>query len=104
MLGNTKIGTRMLLTIGSIVALAIGIAAAGLWGLRTTSGLAEKIVTDDLQVIDGTADISVQVLELRRYEKDMILNFNNPETRDSYHEKWQNTIQDLAERITAVET
>lgn len=77
MLANIKITTRITLGFAALLLLLIMLALGGAWG--------EREINQHLQAMDKDVDaalradqISITMLQLRRFEKDMMLNLGNP--------------------------
>ena len=79
-----KIGTRIAMAFAAVLGLVLVVAAAGLWGnsrLTELAGLNSRVAVAAAQARSLT-------LELRRYEKDFLLNMGNAEPQTSYAGKW----------------
>ena len=88
MLANIKITTRITLGFAALLLLLIMLALGGAWG--------EREINQHLQAMDKDVDaalqgdqISITMLQLRRFEKDMMLNLGNPGKVAEYEKKWQ---------------
>ncbi|HXK16178.1 MAG TPA: methyl-accepting chemotaxis protein, partial [Polyangiaceae bacterium] len=83
-----------------LVALALSIAAAGYWGLSNVAATAENILDVDVVASDTSGQVQAMTLELRRYEKDYLLNMADPVVRAEYLTKWKASYQSLQDLLT----
>lgn len=102
MLKSLKISQRLGLAFGLVLALT---AAVGFLGYRGVKHVAEltRIVPTVSPVIEQSQRIQVSVLELRRFEKDLILNFDSPGRSSDYAKKWKEGMHQLAARLDELE-
>src|SRR4051812_14202653 len=102
MLSSMSIGKRMGLAFSVLVALALSVAAAGYWGLTNVAKTAETILDVDVAGADLSGQVQATALDLRRYEKDYLLNIADPVARAQYLSKWKasyQTEQDLMNKL-----
>jgi len=88
MLNNMKIGTRLIIGFSILLLLLVVTGLAGIW---ETKDLSDDVITaleTDGQVASQAATLDALSLGLRRFEKDLFLNIDNPEKRSSYFQKW----------------
>lgn len=88
MLANIKITTRITLGFAALLLLLIMLALGGAWG--------EREINQHLQAMDKDVDaalradqISITMLQLRRFEKDMMLNLHDQGKVAGHEKKWQ---------------
>jgi methyl-accepting chemotaxis protein len=96
-LNRLTIGARLSLAFGVIAALMLTASLAGGWGLRSIVDTASNAMNGDLKLAQLAAEIDVEVLHLRRYEKDVFINIGSAEKVQSYREKWESALSN-AER------
>src|SRR5262249_22730980 len=95
MFNDTRLRTR--LTIGmkclGLTAfnalLLLAVAGVGLWGVRSTSAAAERMLQREAKIAEHSAAAQNDVLELRRFEKDTFLNCLDPKKVEEYTEKFR---------------
>jgi methyl-accepting chemotaxis protein len=76
--------------------LAIAICAATqYWGISKLGQVAVAFRHGDTALALATKDMRDEVLQLRRYEKDVLLNVGSPELVQSYQAKWQDAFLQL---------
>ena len=96
---NMRVGTRLTLSFGVIVALLVGVAALGRWGFREITATADRILSTDAALAEHSARARANIVGLRRYEKDIFLNIGSPDLRASYLAKWNDQRARLAARL-----
>jgi methyl-accepting chemotaxis protein len=99
MLSTMSIGKRMGLAFATLVALALVLAGSGYWGLQNIAGTADHILSVDVAAADLSGQVQASTLNLRRYEKDYLLNIHSESKRSEYLEKWKTESRALLERI-----
>ncbi len=99
MLGNMKIGSRLLLGFGVVVAIALAIGAAGYWGIGSINTQILSILHGDAAIAMTSMDTNVGVLQMRRSEKDFFLNIGAPEKQADYMNKWETANKDTHEAV-----
>jgi methyl-accepting chemotaxis protein len=103
MLKDMRIGRRLGLGFGAMLALVVVVAAIGYWNLQSTAAIATRILESDAPLVEKAFRVRANTLELRRYEKDMFLNMGNAEKEAEYAAKWSDWHQRLAEQLADVE-
>src|SRR5258708_14731000 len=87
--GNLRIGTRLYIGLGLVVALVVVQGAIGFAGLNRIEQTAINLSQHDAAVLDRTTKARVAMLDLRRFEKDYFLNIGAPATQAEYLTKWR---------------
>ncbi|HKV07821.1 MAG TPA: methyl-accepting chemotaxis protein [Thermoanaerobaculia bacterium] len=96
---NLKIAQRLALALGMLLALLGLVAGMGFWGLSTLSGEAVGILRNDFQLANGFARAEVHTLNLRRYEKDILLSVGSPDKVSEYRQQWREEYGNLVEEL-----
>ena len=78
MLKNLPIGKRLALAFGTLLALMLGVAGAGYWGLHDTARLARQVLDLDSPLVEHSQRAKGNTLGMRRFEKDVFLNIATP--------------------------
>lgn len=105
MLSKMNIGTRMGAAFAALVALALALAGSGYWGLSAVTSTADRIITVDVVSADLSGQVQTASLELRRYEKDYLLNVADVAKRNEYMSKWkaeQQVMLGLLDKLTSL--
>ena len=103
MLKNMKIGRRLGLGFGLILALMAGVAAVGYWGVMATSAVTNEILSIGSPLVEHAQRARANTLGMRRFEKDLFLNIGSAEKEAEYLAKWNDQRQRLEERLDQLE-
>ncbi len=102
MLKNLKVGQRLGLAFGLVLILTAAVGVVGYRGVRRVADLT-RIVPTVSPVIEQSQRIQVSVLELRRFEMELILNFDSPGRSADYAKKWKEEMHKLGGRLDELE-
>jgi methyl-accepting chemotaxis protein len=81
--------------------LAVAICAATeYWGILKLDQVAAAFRHGDTALALATEDMRDEVLQLRRFEKDVLLNVGSPELVQSYQAKWEDAFSHLRYDLT----
>jgi len=100
---NLRIGKRLSLGFGLVLALIGGVATAGYWGLERVAGLAHEILKVSSPLVEHSERARAITLGLRRFEKDYFLNIGSPDKEVDYLAKWKDQKKRLEERLDELE-
>jgi methyl-accepting chemotaxis protein len=103
MLEAMKVRTRLGLGFGFLILLLGGAAAGGWWGVSLVSGKTQEALDHDARMAEEAAAAKAAVLELRRFEKDYIINMGSPADAASYLAKWRAQEEALQGRLRELE-
>ncbi|HEX6707796.1 MAG TPA: methyl-accepting chemotaxis protein [Albitalea sp.] len=103
-LKNLKIGTRLALALGCVLAIMAGVAGAGIWGAQSLYGISRHVLTQDVQLAQQAAAIRSGVLQARRYEKDAFINLADADKLASYRKKWSDARAQLDKALAQATT
>jgi methyl-accepting chemotaxis protein len=108
MLKKSTIAKRLALGFGVVLLLLIVVAAAGYWGMDSVTHETISMLRGDSKISQLADEGKIITLELRRYEKDTLLNMDNKPVMQSYQEKWKeqlaqlhSVVGDLDSRVTS---
>ncbi|MBJ6723907.1 methyl-accepting chemotaxis protein [Geomesophilobacter sediminis] len=102
-LSNLKIGTRLALAFGIVLFLLVVVGIVGYWGVNAVTGTTVTMLRGDANVAESAARARADVLLLRRYEKDILLNMGAPDKMENYFKDWQESAVKVGERAAEVE-
>ena len=92
------IRTRMLGAIAMVMALLTVVGGAGLWGItRVTDGSAKFIAATHAEAVLLT-EMGLALGNVRRYEKDQLINAGNAAQLQAYRAQWQAAIDRVRDR------
>ncbi|MDH4164676.1 MAG: methyl-accepting chemotaxis protein, partial [Nitrospirota bacterium] len=103
MLQNMKIGKRLSLSYGLLVALLLCLAGLGYWGVSAISGTTMHMLDGDSNIAEHSARGRANVVGLRRHEKDVFLNIGNPEKVAAYVNEWKEEHESVIKRLDDLE-
>jgi methyl-accepting chemotaxis protein len=103
MLKNMKIGQRLSLGFGSVLAMLVTVASVGYWSLGSTAAITTHILEVDAPLVELAHRVRADTLELRRFEKDIFLNMGNAEKEAEYVAKWTDQKTKLHEALADVD-
>jgi methyl-accepting chemotaxis protein len=95
MLNKFSIAKRLALGFGAVLALLLVVAASGYWGMRSVTQETVAMLRGDAKLSQLADQAKITTLELRRYEKDTLLNMDNPPKMADYQEKWKGQLAKL---------
>jgi methyl-accepting chemotaxis protein len=96
---NLRIGQRLALVLGCVLAITAAIAGAGWWGMAALHAAAGRALGGDVRLAQQAGEIQMLVLLERRYEKDAFINLADAEKLSEYAAKWHDTRVRLAKAI-----
>jgi hemerythrin-like metal-binding protein len=102
MFKNLKISTKLTAGFGLVLALLAAIGVCGYFGAKTMRTIADDAINTDGKIIEHSERIRMNILQLRRFEKDLFLNIASGDKVTEYQGKWDKAREQLHERITAV--
>jgi methyl-accepting chemotaxis protein len=88
---------------GSVLLLMIAVAGAGYWGTHKISSAMVLMLQTDAELKEHFAGARINALDMRRYEKDVVLNIGNQSDQDDALDKWKSTDDRIRERIAALD-
>ena len=98
------IRTRMLGAIAMVIALLVGVGGAGLWGLGRVSASNERFITRTHADTVVLAELRTAMGDLRRYEKDLLINYDSAAQQAVYRPKWQGAVDTVRARARQLAT
>jgi len=87
MLKNLKIGMRLGIGFGVMLALILVVGITGYWGVNKSTSATNEMLKGDAVVAGNAERLRANVVGMRRYEKDIFLNIGDKAKIEAYHEK-----------------
>lgn len=97
---KASIARRLALGFGVVLFLLLVVAAAGYWGMESVTRETVAMLRGDSKISQLADEAKITTLELRRYEKDTLLNMDNKPVMMSYLEKWKAQLESLRSIVT----
>lgn len=104
MFRNMKISTKLTAGFGLVLVLLAAIGICGYFSAGKMRTIANDVINVDGKVIEHAERIRMNILQLRRFEKDLFLNIASGDKVTEYQGKWDKAREQLLERITATTT
>ena len=100
---DMKIGKRLGLGFGLILVLLLVVALCGYWGAAATSNTTIAMLHGDAFVSQHAQRARANVIDLRRFEKDLFLNMGSKSEEEKYLKEWQEQCGRLEARLNDLE-
>src|SRR5579864_8348345 len=104
MLKKFTIAKRLALGFGVVLFLLLVVAIAGYWGMESVTHETVSMLRGDSKVSQLADEAKIATLELRRYEKDTLLNMDNKPLMQSYQDKWKAQLAGLRSVVSDLNT
>jgi methyl-accepting chemotaxis protein len=104
MLKKSTIAKRLALGFGVVLLLLLVVAVAGYWGMESVTRETVSMLRGDSKVSQRADEAKIATLELRRYEKDTLLNMDNKPAMQNYQEKWKAQVAELRSIVSDLDT
>src|SRR4029077_19565579 len=99
MLKKSSIAKRLALGFGIVLFLLLVVAAAGYWGMESVTRETVSMLRGDSKISQLADEAKITTLELRRFEKDTLLNIDNKAVMQAYQEKWKAKVAQLRSTV-----
>jgi methyl-accepting chemotaxis protein len=103
MFKNMKIGSKLLMGFGIVVLVMIAIGGSGYWGATSITNETMKLLHSDVAVSEVAMDVTIGILNMRRYEKDLFLNIGSREKEADYTKKWHDAVETTEKSMAETE-
>jgi methyl-accepting chemotaxis protein len=100
---NIKVGKKIALSLSLIVLLMVAVAGSGYWGLKFIGKTVQSILKTDTKFAENALRARNRILELRRFEKDYVLNIGDEAAQGDAFAKWSTSLEDLRARFDALD-
>jgi len=80
---------RMLGAIGVVLALLALVGGAGMFGMFRIHQLSAEVIDESMALVDRVARLRLDMAQVRRHEKDMIIQYEKPELIRQIRERWE---------------
>ena len=99
MLKNFSIAQRLAMGFGVVLALLLIVAIAGYWGMQSVVHETVAMLRGDERLSQLADENKIATLELRRFEKDTLLNMADKPKMASYQEEWKAQVSKLRQNL-----
>ena len=94
-----SIRMRMIGAIGVVLVLLLLLGATGLWGMHRISSLGEDFQKHEFVELVTLSQLRVQLADMSRHEKDMVINYESPEQLSLANMRWERSLKDIRASI-----
>jgi methyl-accepting chemotaxis protein len=102
-MNDLGIGTRLAVAFALMLAIMGAVAFAGYRGMERIVTVTNAMLAGDAAAAALADDARAQSLDLRRYEKDYLLNIGNAEKQAEYHREWTKVAADMRKDLDELE-
>jgi len=102
-LRDMRIGKKLALGFGILLAMLVFVAGAGYWGSRSVSNMMLELLQNDAKLQQSYMNASLLSLELRRYEKDAILALESHDGFSKAMENWKAIDERMHENLDQID-
>ena len=95
MFNNFSIAKRLALGFGVVLTLLVVVAISGYWGMESVTRETVSMLRGDAKLSQLADEAKITTLELRRFEKDTLLNMDDKPKMADYQTKWQTQLSKL---------
>jgi methyl-accepting chemotaxis protein len=102
---NLAIGLKLALAFALMLAVTLGVAASGYWGVHAVSGITRTMLAQDYARSKLAADAEESITSLRRHEKDFLINIGSDGVQEHALGAWRAELERLRgvlEKLRAV--
>ncbi len=103
MLKNMRIGRRLGLAFSTLLVLTGGVAWAGYWGTTTLDETIRHILRNDSKIVENAMAVETETLQLRRSEKDAVLNLHDKAELNKKLDAWRDARRRLEGKLSDLE-
>src|SRR5215472_5736166 len=89
MFNSFSIAKRLAMGFGGVLALLLVVALSGYWGMESVTHETVSMLRGDAKLSQLADEAKITTLELRRFEKDTLLNMDNKPKMQDYQDKWK---------------
>jgi len=104
MLKKSSIAKRLALGFGIVLFLLLVVAVAGYWGMESVTRETVSMLRGDSKISQLADEAKITTIELRRFEKDTLLNIDKKVVMQSYQEKWKAQLAQLRSTVSELDS
>ncbi len=93
---------RMLGAIAVVLGLLGLVGGAGILGMFRIHGLSGQVIDESLAVVDRVAAVRYEMSRVRRHEKEMIIQYERPETIREVRGRWDAEVQKIQQSVAGL--
>jgi methyl-accepting chemotaxis protein len=101
-MNNLRIGARLGLAFTAMLAITLAVALAGYRGIDRITTTTLNLLANEAEVARLADDARSTALELRRFEKDLLLNIGDATKEGEYTREWSDALQELRSQMESI--
>jgi len=101
MLQDTKIITRLLIGFGLVLGLLLLMGGGGIWSMMRMSQTT-SVIKEGYETVESSQRLRANINQLRRYEKDIFLNIEDPAKVAKYKKQYDEIVDHFNKRFDAL--
>jgi methyl-accepting chemotaxis protein len=101
---NLSIGKKLLCSTLIAAGATCAVGGAGCWGIAGVSQAIERMLQGDARIAEHAARVRANTLGLRRYEKDIFINIQDPKKVTAYSDTFRQQADHLTQRLDDLRT
>ena len=90
---------RMIGAIGVVLVLLLLVGGAGMFGMFRIHQLSGNVIDESMAVVDRVAGLRLDMAQVRRHEKDMIIQYEKPELIRQIRTRWEADMDKIGKRV-----
>ncbi|MEI6704237.1 MAG: MCP four helix bundle domain-containing protein [Deltaproteobacteria bacterium] len=94
-----KIGTRLILGFCTCLLFIMALGGMGIYEVKSVATKGNNVIEGDAKIVENAYRVRANINVLRRYEKDVFMNIGDPEKRDEYLKKWEESREQGKKRM-----
>lgn len=102
-IADVKIGTRLNLGFGLVLILVLLVGYFGYRGVEAIHSATTVMLKGDAAIVEHASRIRVNIVGMRRYEKDIFINIASAEKVESYRKEWDAERDKAEQRLADLE-
>ena len=85
---NMKVGKRLVVSFSAVLLLLVVVGGVGLWGVIAGEDTTLTLLNTEVKLMEHSSRVRANIVGMRRYEKDIFLNFTDADKVADYFKKW----------------
>jgi hypothetical protein len=90
---------RMIGAIAVVLTLLLLVGGAGMFGMFRIHQLSAEVIDESMAVVDRVASLRFDMAQVRRHEKDMIIQYEKPELIRQIRTRWEADMQKIEGKV-----
>ncbi len=101
-MNDLRIGTRLSIAFAAMLLITLGVAFSGYRGMDLVMTVTQEMLAGDAEAARVADDARAEGIDLRRFEKDFLLNIGNAEKQGQYAREWNDAAREFRSELDAL--